>query len=248
MPEKLLTKQEIINYKNDGAVVLRKKFNIHWIKKLKKGIDKDLKSPSPRLVSHTKETGVPSYFEDYWSWNLFPEFKDFVFNSQCSQIASELLSAKRINLVMDNWFLREAGSKSQAPFHHDISYFDFNGLMCVLWLPLEPVKKEEFALAYNIFSNIVEKEPDWAEGWNKRATVLYLMNNYQSSLEDIEEVLILEPRHFGALSGQALVYIELGQYEKAIKSYKAAQKIYPIIDAAKKMIPQLEELIKNQAI
>ena len=42
---------------------------------------------------------------------------------------------------MDNWFFREAGSKSGAPFHHDISYFDFEGTMCVLWLPLEPGKK-----------------------------------------------------------------------------------------------------------
>ena len=44
---------------------------------------------------------------------------------------------------MDNWFYREAGSKSKPPFHHDISYFDFEGSMCVLWLPLEPVKKED---------------------------------------------------------------------------------------------------------
>jgi ectoine hydroxylase-related dioxygenase (phytanoyl-CoA dioxygenase family) len=53
------------------------------------------------------------------------------------------LDAKKINLVMDNWFFREAGSKSKPPFHHDISYFDFHGEMCVLWIPLEPVKKEE---------------------------------------------------------------------------------------------------------
>ena len=53
------------------------------------------------------------------------------------------MDASKVNLVMDNWFLREAGSKSGAPFHHDISYFDFDGSMCVLWLPLEPVPKEE---------------------------------------------------------------------------------------------------------
>ena len=58
-------------------------------------------------------------------------------------MASELLDASRINLVMDNWFYREAGSKSGAPFHHDITYFDFVGSMCILWLPLEPVSKEE---------------------------------------------------------------------------------------------------------
>ena len=53
------------------------------------------------------------------------------------------MSAKKINLVMDNWFLREAGSKSSTPFHHDISYFDMEGTMCVLWLPLQPSKKDE---------------------------------------------------------------------------------------------------------
>ena len=102
--------------------------------------------------------------------------------------------------------------------------------------------------AYTIFSIIINSVPDWAEGWNKRATVLYLMGRYQDSLNDIDEVLKRESRHFGALSGQGLVQIELGNYEKAIKSYQAAQKIYPSIRAAKVMIPQLKQLIKEEAI
>jgi len=106
----------------------------------------------------------------------------------------------------------------------------------------------QFVMAYNLFSNIIKKDPSWAESWNKRATLLYIMNRYQSSLADIKETLALEPRHFGALSGQALNYIELEEYEKAIGSLKDAQKIYPVIDAAKKMIPQLKEIINNQAI
>jgi len=53
------------------------------------------------------------------------------------------MSAKKVNLLMDNWFLREAGAKSSTPFHHDISYFDVNGTMCILWLPLEPTGKDE---------------------------------------------------------------------------------------------------------
>ena len=110
------------------------------------------------------------------------------------------------------------------------------------------MNRGEFKKAYELFTKIIATEPDWSEAWNKRATVLYLMNRYQSSLDDIKITLILEPRHFGALSGQALNYIELEQYEKAIQSYKAAQKIYPALDAAKKMIPELQELIKDQAI
>ena len=61
---------------------------------------------------------------------MVPEFKDFVFNSPTAEITAELLDAKKIHLVMDNWFLREAGSKSSTPFHHDISYFDVEGTMC----------------------------------------------------------------------------------------------------------------------
>jgi len=106
----------------------------------------------------------------------------------------------------------------------------------------------ELNKAYELFTKIIATEPDWSEAWNKRATVLYLMNRYESSLRDIKITLILEPGHFGALSGQALNYIELQQYEKAIQSYKIAQKIYPLLDSAKKMIPELQEMINNQAI
>ena len=106
----------------------------------------------------------------------------------------------------------------------------------------------ELNKAFDLFTKIIATEPDWSEAWNKRATVLYLMNQHQSSLDDIKITLVLEPRHFGALSGQALNYIELKQYEKAIKSYKATQKIYPINEAAKKMIRQLQELIDDQVV
>ncbi len=108
--------------------------------------------------------------------------------------------------------------------------------------------KGELEATYKIFSTIIESEPDWAEGWNKRAIVLYLMGRYQDSLNDIDEVLKREHRHFGALSGQGLVQIKLENYEKAIKSYQAVQKIYPTIRAAKVMIPKLLELIKDESI
>ncbi len=141
--KKLISKDEVKKFKKDGAVFLSKKFDIYWIEKLKKGIKRDIKNPSPRFKSHTTKLNSPSYLEDYWTWDLVPEFKDFVFNSPYAEIASELLSAKKINLVMDNWFLREKGSKSSTPFHHDISYFDMEGSMCVLWLPLQHTKKNE---------------------------------------------------------------------------------------------------------
>ena len=102
--------------------------------------------------------------------------------------------------------------------------------------------------AYEIFSQIILVDSNWPEAWNKRATVLYMLGRYQESQEDIDEVLKLEKRHFGALSGQGLVQIELKNYERAINSYKEVQKIYPSMMSPKIMILQLKELIKSESI
>ena len=102
--------------------------------------------------------------------------------------------------------------------------------------------------AYGLFSQIILEDPKWAEAWNKRATVLYMMGSYEQSQNDINEVLKLEKRHFGALSGQGLVQTKLKNYKKAIKSYKEVQKIYPSMQAPKVMIPRLKKLIKEHSI
>ena len=109
------------------------------------------------------------------------------------------------------------------------------------------IVKQELNKAYEIFSQIILADPNWPEAWNKRATVLYMLGRYQESQEDINEVLKLEKRHFGALSGQGLVQTELKNYEKAINSYIEVQKIYPAMQAPKVMIPRLKELIKGQS-
>ena len=141
--KKIISENEVIRFKKDGAILLKNKFKKKWIDLLKDGINKAKINPSPRFTNHTKDEKLPSYLEDFWTWDLHEEFRNFVYNSPTAKIASELLGAKKINLVMDNWFFREAGSKSKPPFHHDISYFDFEGSMCVLWIPLEPVKKQD---------------------------------------------------------------------------------------------------------
>ena len=110
------------------------------------------------------------------------------------------------------------------------------------------VKNNQLLKAVNIFTEVIKKDPSWAEAWNKRATVLYLLGDYKGSQKDIDKVLDLEERHFGALAGQGLVNIKLENYEKAIKSYKRAQEIYPAMQSPKIMINQIEQLIKQQLI
>tara|TARA_B100000965_G_scaffold259988_1_gene219200 strand:+ start:665 stop:1216 length:552 start_codon:yes stop_codon:yes gene_type:complete len=110
------------------------------------------------------------------------------------------------------------------------------------------MSQNQLTSAHNVFSKAIELDPNWAEAWNKRATVLYLMGNYDLSQNDIDMVLSLEKRHFGALAGQGLVQTALSNYQNAINSYKEVEKIYPTMQSPKLMIPKLKELIKKQSI
>ena len=110
------------------------------------------------------------------------------------------------------------------------------------------VNNRQFKKAINIFSKVINLDPGWAEAWNKRATVMYMIGEFQKSQQDINKVLELENRHFGAFAGQGLVNIELKNYEKAIKSYENAQKIYPLMKSPSIMINQIEVLIKKELI
>jgi len=110
------------------------------------------------------------------------------------------------------------------------------------------VRNNRLNEAVKVFTKVIELDPEWAEAWNKRATVLYLLGEFKDSQNDIDKVLKLEERHFGALAGQGLVNIKLKNYEKAIMSYEKAQKIYPSMKSPKIMIKEIEELIKKQSI
>src|SRR6476646_8072318 len=93
------------------------------------------------------------------------------------------------------------------------------------------------ALAMPILDDIVMRAPDWAEGWNKRATVLYILGEQDRSLADIEHVLALEPRHFGALSGIGLIRIAKGQPREALAAYRRALAVNPFLKERLELIP-----------
>ena len=110
------------------------------------------------------------------------------------------------------------------------------------------VNKQKLEETIIIFSKVIELDPAWAEAWNKRATVFYMVGEFQKSQDDINKVLELEDRHFGALAGQGLVNIQLENYEKAIMSYEKAHQIYPTMKSPTIMIERIKELIKQQSI
>ena len=99
-----------------------------------------------------------------------------------------------------------------------------------------------------IFSQLVENFPDYAEAWNRRATLHYILGNYQESIDDIERVLSLEPRHFGALSGLGLVYLQLDQLRKAKEAFEDLIEVHPNSPNARENLRRVNEDLRLNVI
>ncbi|MFQ6017127.1 MAG: tetratricopeptide repeat protein [Kiloniellaceae bacterium] len=108
--------------------------------------------------------------------------------------------------------------------------------------------RRDYRAALRSFDQMVKIAPDFAEGWNKRATVHYMLGHYGESLRDIDRTLKLEPRHFGALSGRGLVYIELDEEELALDSFEAALKIHPLLPGANHNAEVIRDRLGNREI
>lgn len=99
--------------------------------------------------------------------------------------------------------------------------------------------------ALDAFDDMIDQAPEFAEAWNKRATVLYLMGRLDESVLDIQQTLALEPRHFGALSGLALIYDALEEPAAALRSLEAALAINPHLSGSRERIDELREKLKG---
>ena len=102
--------------------------------------------------------------------------------------------------------------------------------------------------ALDRFDEITRRAPDFAEGWNKRATVLYVMGRHRESVADVQQVLNLEPRHYGALSGLGLILVALGREEDALKWLRRALELNPYLDGIRVLADDLGERLKGKRI
>jgi tetratricopeptide (TPR) repeat protein len=92
---------------------------------------------------------------------------------------------------------------------------------------VEQMRRGDADAAIQTFTTIIQKKPDFAEGWNKRATIYYLVGEYEKSLRDCDEVMKRNPDHFGALSGYGQIYLQLDKPERALEYFERALKINP---------------------
>ncbi len=98
------------------------------------------------------------------------------------------------------------------------------------------------------FESIVVADPDFAEGWNKRATVYFLMGRYEDSIRDVERALALEPRHFGALSGMGLILSELGEDEQALEWFERALAVNPHLQGIRERVRAIKAKLRGDDI
>ena len=111
---------------------------------------------------------------------------------------------------------------------------------------IEAMERREFDEAKALFTRIIERAPDFAEGWNKRATVRYVAEDYAGAVADCEETLARNPNHFGALSGQGLCHIALGQYREAAALFRRTLAVHPhLTSAAHNLAAALSEAVKG---
>jgi tetratricopeptide (TPR) repeat protein len=110
------------------------------------------------------------------------------------------------------------------------------------------IEKQKFDVALDFLDEVITLEPDYAEGWNRRATVHFLMSNYGKSMSDIDHTLSLEPRHFGALSGMAQILKNTGRKELALKAYQRVLDIYPMMRSAQNEVATLSEELAGEGI
>ncbi|MGV2815163.1 hypothetical protein [Phyllobacterium sp.] len=113
------------------------------------------------------------------------------------------------------------------------------------WAALAMTEKK-YAVALDFLDQVTVMKPDFAEGWNRRATVNFLMNDYGRSMADIQKTLSLEPRHFGALAGLAAILKDTGNKEGALHAFEQVLAVYPMMREAQKQAGQLAEELTGQ--
>jgi tetratricopeptide (TPR) repeat protein len=108
------------------------------------------------------------------------------------------------------------------------------------------VKQPDVAL--KLLDAVVKLRPDYVEGWNRRATLHYLKNDYVHSLQDIEQVLVREPRHFGALAGLGMIMRDIGDDRRALDAFRKALAVNPHLERVPDLVKTLSEKVEGRDI
>jgi len=110
------------------------------------------------------------------------------------------------------------------------------------------VDAQKVEIAIKLLDSVIKLRPDYIEAWNRRATLYYMQNDYGRSLADIQQVLIREPRHFGALAGLGMIMQEVGDEKRALDAYRKALAVNPHLEKIPDQVKSLTEKVEGRDI
>ncbi len=145
-----VTENELLTFERDGVVCLREMFSPEWVESLRRAAEDGLASPGDlhaELASERKEPG--RFFHDTFLWQRQEACRAFVFESPAAAIAAHLMRSRKINIFFDQWLIKEPGTTTKTPWHHDMTYWPIDGTqVCTVWVALDPVSAENGAVEY----------------------------------------------------------------------------------------------------
>lgn len=108
------------------------------------------------------------------------------------------------------------------------------------------MEEKKYSVALDFLDQVIVMKPDYAEGWNRRATLNFLTNDYGRSMADIQKTLSLEPRHFGAMAGMAAILKDTGRKEAALNAFERVLAVYPMMREAQREAGELADELTGQ--
>lgn len=149
-PIRDITESEIATYKQDGVVCLRGLVSSEWVSRLREAAERSMQQPGElhaELAEGRKGTG--RFFHDTFIWAHDDTCRDFVFNSPAGPAAARVMQSNKVNIFFDQWLIKEPGTPTRTPWHHDMTYWPIDGdQISTLWLALDSVTSDSGAVEY----------------------------------------------------------------------------------------------------
>ncbi|MGI9514261.1 MAG: phytanoyl-CoA dioxygenase family protein [Anderseniella sp.] len=181
-PMRAITEKEIATYQQDGVVCMRELFSPEWVSSLREAAERSMQQPGElhaELAAERKETG--RFFHDTFIWMRDDTCRDFVFNSPAGAAAARLMRSDKVNIFFDQWLIKEPGTTTKTPWHHDMTYWPIDGdQISTLWLALDPVTKQTGAVEY------VKGSHNWRQKFKPAS--FSGTNQYREALPDVPNI------------------------------------------------------------
>ncbi|MEO1228730.1 MAG: phytanoyl-CoA dioxygenase family protein [Myxococcota bacterium] len=145
-----LTASELEAYDRDGIICLRQMFGRDWLDSLREAAEVSLATPGELHAELAEERGEGGrFFHDTFVWRRNRSCRAFVFDSPAAAIAKQAMRASKVNIFFDQWLIKEPGTSTRTPWHHDMTYWPIEGRqICTLWLALDEVTSDSGAVEY----------------------------------------------------------------------------------------------------